>query len=69
MLPQARIAVGEGKVSVERKEEIIINIEQGISNVEGREGGCQKTEYRGQMTDIKREIAHLSLRSTLGPRL
>ena len=52
-----------------------MNIEQGISNVEGREGGCQKTEdrrqkteERRQMTEYKGEIAHLSLRSTLGPR-
>jgi hypothetical protein len=42
------------KVSEERKEEVIMNIEQGISNVEG--GGKeesddrkQKTEDRGQM--------------------
>jgi hypothetical protein len=57
-----------GKVNGERKEEVITNIEQGISNVKRREGRSQMTEDRGQMTNIKREIALLSLRSTLGPR-
>jgi hypothetical protein len=61
-----------GKVSEvrgERKEEVIMNIEQGIANLEGREGGGQRTgDRRNQMTEYKREIALLSLCSTLGPR-
>jgi hypothetical protein len=36
------------KVRGERKEEVIMNIEQRIPNVEGREGRSQMTEYRRQ---------------------
>jgi hypothetical protein len=55
--------------SGERKKEVIMNIEQGIANLEGREGGGQRTgDRRNQMTEYKVEIALLSLCSTLGPR-